>query len=103
MTTKFAVCIKSIETKNGKDALGAYENLTNQDPDTVVAFDNYDAAKAYYDTLYVRVIYNPYNRIFIHDCKWIAEEVYTTDTDGELEFEYENGWRDMHFPNVEEE
>lgn len=103
MITKFAVCIKTVETKDGKDALGAFENLVDQDPDNVVEFDNYNAAKAYYDTLSDRIAYNPYHRIFIHDCKWIAENVYTrNDDDDELEFAYEYGWHNMAFPNVED-
>lgn len=75
------VCIRDVETKDGKDAWNVLWNSTNATPDTTKSFDSYEEAKAYWETIYTRVRYNPFHRIYIHTCKWIEDIVVDEDGD----------------------
>ncbi len=79
---KFTVCTRIVETRNGKNAFDVWNNCANQTPNKSVDFNTLEEARAYYATIQTRVDYNPFHRIYVHECKWIEDGLY--DEDGEF-------------------
>lgn len=59
-----------------------WNNCDNQTPNKSVYFDTLEEARAYYATIQTRVDYDPFHRIYVHECKWIEDGFY--DEDGEF-------------------
>lgn len=80
---KYEVRTVKVETRNGKNAIDAFDKKTNQDTYLVAACDTLEEARAAYDDEYSGVRHSSHGGLplFEHFCKMI--EINEYDEDGE--------------------
>lgn len=79
---KFEIRTFSVETKDGKNPFGVFQNLTNQDTELLESFDTLEEAIASFENYGATVRKDHYIVTrYLHDCYVIEENEY--DEDGE--------------------